>query len=104
MIAGTNDNVFYADNFDELDSFQFVDQITGMVCPSKSLISESFISIWSKVLRDILDMKSNYKDRFFVWCCLVPFYNSSNLEQRNVRGEKVLSIMFIYKIFVLNYW
>ena len=34
-ITDNSENVFYADNFDELDSFQFVDQITGMVCPSK---------------------------------------------------------------------
>ena len=32
-IAGYEHNVFYGDSFDELDSFQFVDQITGTVCP-----------------------------------------------------------------------
>ena len=36
-ITQNKDNVFYGDSFDELDSFQFIDQITGSVCPGNNL-------------------------------------------------------------------
>ena len=34
-ITKKKDNVFYGDTFDDLDSFSFIDQLTGTYCPRK---------------------------------------------------------------------
>ena len=44
QITADPENVFYANNFDELDSYQFVDQVTGLVCTSTFLFCSD--NIW----------------------------------------------------------